>query len=45
MKEKKRARGVLLGEDKALIAALVHIAVKPSDELTWYAGLGKVGRG
>ena len=34
MKERKRAPGVLLGEDKALNAALVHVAVKPSEELT-----------
>ena len=39
MKERTRARGVLLGEDKALNAVLAHVAVNPLEELTWYAGL------
>ena len=34
MKERKRARGVLLGEDKALNAALVHVAIKLWEQLT-----------
>ena len=34
MKERKRARGVLLGEGRALNAALVDVAVISSKELT-----------
>ncbi len=40
MKERKRARGVLLGEGRALSAALVDSAVISSEELTWCAELG-----
>ena len=34
MKKRKRARGVLLGECRALNAALVDVAVIPPEELT-----------